>query len=105
MPDIGAMIAFVEASTNREPDLVIGKPNRMIVEIAAIRMGLPVETLGMIGDRLYTDIAIGRTSHITTLLVLTGETNLDDLNGSPFQPDYVFANLGEVADWLERNAT
>jgi HAD superfamily hydrolase (TIGR01457 family) len=104
MPDIGAMIAFVKASTNREPDLVIGKPNRMIVDAASIRMGLPIDKLCMIGDRLYTDIAIGRTSNITTLLVLTGETRMDDLRGSQFQPDYIFNNLGEVADWLERNA-
>ena len=28
------------------------------------------------------------------------ETLLSDLKNSPFQPDYVFANLGRVADWL-----
>lgn len=100
MPDIGAMIAFVKASTGREPDLVVGKPSRLIVDAAAVRMGLPVEAFGMIGDRLYTDIALGQTSGITTVLVLSGETLLSDLKGSPFQPDYVFANLGEVADWL-----
>src|ERR1043165_3260819 len=38
MPDIGATIAFVKASTGREPDLVVGKPNRLFVEKAAQRM-------------------------------------------------------------------
>jgi HAD superfamily hydrolase (TIGR01457 family) len=103
MPDTGAMIAFVKASTGREPDLVIGKPNRLIVDAAASRVGLPVEILGMIGDRLYTDIALGLTSGITTVLVLSGETKMEDLQGSPFQPDYIFANLGEVANWLEQH--
>jgi HAD superfamily hydrolase (TIGR01457 family) len=103
MPDTGAMIAFVKASTGREPDLVVGKPNRVIVEAAAARLGLPVEALGMIGDRLYTDIALGQTSGITTVLVLSGETHLADLEGSPFQPDYIFADLGEVAGWLEKH--
>jgi 4-nitrophenyl phosphatase len=101
MPDTGAMIAFVKASTGREPDLVIGKPNRLIVDEAASRVGLPVEAMGMIGDRLYTDIALGQTSGIITVLVLSGETKPQDLQGSPFQPDYIFANLGEVAGWLE----
>ena len=32
MPDIGAMIAFVEASTGRKPDRIIGKPYPPIVE-------------------------------------------------------------------------
>lgn len=100
MPDIGAMIAFVKASTGREPDLVVGKPNRMIVDAAAARLGLPVNALGMIGDRLYTDIALGQTSGITTTLVLSGETSQQDLDNSPFQPDYVFEHIGAVADWL-----
>ncbi|MGE5072200.1 MAG: HAD-IIA family hydrolase, partial [Anaerolineae bacterium] len=103
MPDVGAMIAFVRAATGREPDLVVGKPNRLIVDAAAAKMNLPVGELAMIGDRLYTDIALGQASGITTVLVLSGETKVEDLNGSPFQPDYIFANLGGVAEWLEKN--
>jgi HAD superfamily hydrolase (TIGR01457 family) len=104
MPDVGAMIAFVNASTRRLPDLVVGKPNRMIVDAAAVKLNLPVEGLAMIGDRLYTDIALGQSSGITTVLVLSGETKLDDLRDSPFKPDYIFDNLGGVADWLAENA-
>ncbi len=100
MPDVGAMIAFIQASTGRQPDLVIGKPNRMIVEAAAKKLGLPVEQLGMIGDRMYTDIALGQTSGIATVLVLSGESSLADLKTSPFKPDYVFNHLGDVASWL-----
>jgi 4-nitrophenyl phosphatase len=103
MPDVGAMIAFVRASTGREPDLVVGKPNRMIVDAAAKKMKLPVSALGMIGDRLYTDIALGQSSGITTVLVLSGETKAEDLKDSPFQPDATFENLGGVAEWLERH--
>jgi 4-nitrophenyl phosphatase len=104
MPDVGAMIAFVKAATGREPDLVVGKPNRLIVDAAAVKMHLPVEQLAMIGDRLYTDIALGQASGIATVLVLSGETKKEDLKDSPFQPDYIFENLGGVADWLERNS-
>lgn len=103
MPDVGAMIAFVKAATGREPDLVVGKPNRLIVDAAAFKMGLQVNQLAMIGDRLYTDIALGQSSGIATILVLSGETKIEDLKDSPFQPDYTFQNLAGVADWLERN--
>jgi len=103
MPDVGAMIAFVKAATAREPDLVVGKPNRLIVDAAAAKMNLPVDQLAMIGDRLYTDIALGQSSGVATVLVLSGETKIEDLKDSPFHPDYTFPNLASVADWLERN--
>jgi HAD superfamily hydrolase (TIGR01457 family) len=101
MPDIGAMIAFVKASTGREPDIVIGKPNRIIIEVASRKLGLSIESLGMVGDRLYTDIALGQTSGITTILVMSGETRSEDLRISLFQPDYIFGNVGELAKRLQ----
>jgi HAD superfamily hydrolase (TIGR01457 family) len=100
MPDVGSMMALVKASTGREPDLVIGKPNRLIVDAAARKMGLPIEDLAMIGDRLYTDIALGENAGIPSVLVLSGETKGEDLAESRFKPDYVFDNLQAVADWL-----
>jgi 4-nitrophenyl phosphatase len=100
MPDIGATIAFVKASTGREPDLILGKPNSLFVEKAAERVGVRVSEMCMIGDRLYTDIALGATAGIPTILVLSGETHRDDIPQSPHQPSYIFQNLGEVANYL-----
>jgi HAD superfamily hydrolase (TIGR01457 family) len=102
MPDIGATIAFVKASTGREPDLVVGKPNRLLVEKAAERTGIRVPEMCMIGDRLYTDIAIRETTGIPTVLVLSGETKIEEVVASPYQPSCIFKNLGEVADHLLR---
>src|SRR6185369_16705109 len=59
MPDIGATIAYVRASTGRDPDLIAGKPNRIIAEQAAARAGVALSDLCMIGDQLDTDIALG----------------------------------------------
>lgn len=105
MPDIGAIIAFVYASTRREPDLVVGKPNRMIVDSVAHKLGLKIAEMAMVGDRLYTDIALGKTSGITTCLVLSGETHSEDLIDSPHQPTYCFENLGDIADWLRKHSS
>jgi 4-nitrophenyl phosphatase len=96
MPDIGAMIAFIETSTGRKPDVVIGKPNPPIVAAVMEKTHLPVSALAMVGDRLYTDIAMGKTG-ITTILVLSGETKAEEIPGSPFQPDLVVANLAELS--------
>lgn len=101
MPDIGAMIAFVRASTGREPDVVVGKPNRMIVDAVSQKFGFSIDEMAMVGDRLYTDIALGQTSGITTCLVMSGETHPEDLAGSQFQPSYTFENLAGIADWLK----
>jgi NagD protein len=54
----------------------------------------------MIGDRLYTDIALGATTGIPTVLVLSGETRADEVPMSSHQPSYIFQNLGEVAEYL-----
>jgi 4-nitrophenyl phosphatase len=100
MPDIGAMIAFVRASTGREPDLIAGKPNSLFAEQAAERTGIPVSAMCMIGDRLYTDIALGATAGIPTILVLSGETKAHEIKDSPFQPTYVFQDIQAVTDHL-----
>lgn len=99
MPDIGAIIAFVKASTGREPDVVVGKPNLPILDAISRKTRLPLEELAMIGDRLYTDIAFGQHG-IPTVLVLTGETNRADLADSPFQPDLVLGSIGEMVKKL-----
>lgn len=100
MPDIGGMIAFVKACTGRESDIVIGKPNRYIIDSVAQKFGVPHNEIMMVGDRLYTDIAVGEKAGISTALVLSGETSLADLETSPVRPDYIFDNLGELADQI-----
>ena len=95
MPDIGSMMAMIAASTGRQPDIIIGKPYEPIVSAITTKLGLDVGSLCMVGDRLYTDIALGKTG-LTTVLVLSGETHPEDIPGSPFQPDFVMQNLAEA---------
>ena len=104
MPDAGAIIALVKASTEREPDIIVGKPNRIIIEMAAQQLGVPISSLVMVGDRLYTDIALGASSGITTVLVLSGEAQLKDLATSPYQPHVIFNHLGEMAAYLKEHS-
>ena len=101
MPDIGSLIACVAASTGRQPDLVIGKPNRLMAEAAATHVGRRLNQLAMIGDRLYTDIALGVAAGILSILVLSGESQIEDVSLSPHQPDYIFSHLGALAEHLE----
>ncbi|MFN2144616.1 MAG: HAD-IIA family hydrolase, partial [Anaerolineales bacterium] len=57
IPDIGAVMALVEASTGRAADVIVGKPHAPIVEAVVEKTGFAAEEIVMVGDRLYTDIA------------------------------------------------
>ncbi len=99
MPDIGAMIALVAASTGRQPDVIIGKPHAPIIQAVSEKLALPISALCMVGDRLYTDIALGQTG-LLTALVLSGETHRADIPDSPFQPNIIAEDLGQLAEFL-----
>ncbi|MEG0179041.1 MAG: HAD-IIA family hydrolase [Oscillospiraceae bacterium] len=95
IPDIGAVIAFVKASTQREPDAVIGKPNGYISKAAAKSFGVELEDVCMVGDRLYTDIALGKCG-CGTALVLCGETSAEQAQKSDIVPDIIADNLAQL---------
>ena len=99
-PDIGAIMAFIEASTGRRADLVVGKPHTGIVQAALKRTGLAVDQLAMVGDRLYTDIETGLKSGMLSILVMSGETTPEMLAAYPNKPDLVFERLAEMIPLL-----
>lgn len=101
IPDIGALIEMVAASTTRRPDVIIGKPHQPMVQSVAQKLGLPVESLAMVGDRLYTDIALG-SAGLFTILVLSGETTVDHLSGSSIQPDWVVKDLSDLINKMRK---
>lgn len=96
MPDIGAIIAFIEASTGRRPDLIVGKPNTGIVEAAVRRTHIAPAQMAMVGDRLYTDIETGIRSGMLSVLVMSGETTREMLASSATRPDYTFDRLCDM---------
>ena len=96
IPDIGEIMAFIEASTGRRPDLIVGKPHTGIVEAAKRRTGLTCSEMAMVGDRLYTDIETGLRHGMTSILVMTGETTQEMLDESQTRPDRVFGRLSDM---------
>ncbi len=110
IPDCGAMIEFIVASTGVRP-YIIGKPHRDIVAAVFAKKPYQPHELAIVGDRLYTDIATGKSAGIVSILVLSGETTAADLDKAEVRPDFVFAGLGELAaalaagDRLQANDT
>ncbi len=95
-PDAGSFIAMFRASSNREPDIVLGKPYAYMSEFLINSLGVTKEQSVMVGDRLTTDILFGVNSGFTTITVLTGEATLETCNQSKIKSDYVLKDINEI---------
>jgi HAD superfamily hydrolase (TIGR01450 family) len=97
IPDSGAIAAFVTASTGKVPTY-FGKPYRETVEMICEATGCTKDEMCIFGDRLYTDIAIGRRHGVTAVLVLSGETQPQDVEAAEpaDRPDFTFDSLDDV---------
>jgi arabinose operon protein AraL len=96
VPDAGATLAYLEHLTGRRLELLAGKPSPLMLSAALSLLDLPPERCLMTGDRLETDIRMGRTAGFCTCLVLTGATTRAQALASPDQSDLVVDNLREL---------
>ncbi len=94
-PGNGAICQAITAATGAEP-FVVGKPEKVIMEIALRRLGLPKEETVLVGDNLATDIAAGVAAGIRTALLLTGVTSREDAESSPLAPTWVVEGYDEL---------
>lgn len=93
--DVGGMIGAIEGVTGKKVELVTGKPSPITLTEALAMLQLPATECIMVGDRLETDMRMGRDAGMATAVVLTGVTRREDLAASAVKPDYV---LNSVAD-------
>lgn len=96
VPDAAGMIAAIEAVTGKKCEEIVGKPSPWIVRAALNRIGLPKEEVLIVGDRLETDIKMGKLAGIKTALTLTGVTKRVDLKNSDIRPDYILETLTDL---------
>lgn len=95
IPDCGAMAALVKASTGVQCEF-FGKPSHHTLEYMLEKTGCKEEEMAIVGDRLYTDIATANGTNVTSILVLSGETNMDDVEKSEIKPDFIFSDISEI---------
>lgn len=98
--DCGAVCAALTEAAGRGPDAVVGKPDPRMLRGLLQRHNLRPENLAMVGDRLYTDMEMARRSGAPGILVLTGETTMEDVRQAPHQPELIVANLTELGGRL-----
>lgn len=98
LPGNGALVAALRTALDRDPDVVVGKPEPALFSTAARRAGQG-RTL-VVGDRLDTDIEGARRAGLDSLLVLTGVSDVAELLAAPAErrPTYVSMDLAGLFD-------
>lgn len=94
LPGNGALVAALVTALDRQPDVVVGKPEPALFQAAASGVAEPARTL-VVGDRLDTDIAGANRAGMDSLLVLTGVATRAAVASAPpaERPTYTAADL------------
>lgn len=92
LPGAGAIVSALKTASRKDP-LVIGKPSDIMADFILTKAGAKPEEVLLIGDRLDTDVIMGKNFGMKTALVLTGYTKQEDLEKSKIKPDYVLDKL------------
>ena len=100
--DCGSMCRMLAHATGREPDAVLGKPSPGMLEGVMRRHGLKADEIAVVGDRLYTDMAMARAAGAVGILVLTGEATLAQAEAADrnAKPDLVIENVQALSDLI-----
>jgi phosphoglycolate/pyridoxal phosphate phosphatase family enzyme len=105
IPDCAGMMAAVEAVTARAVDVVVGKPSPLMLEVALATLAVPAADCVIVGDRLETDIVMGKRGGLTTVLVLSGVTRPDDPRLAEVAPDAVIRSIRDLIEpWPGRSS-
>ena len=96
LPDTGAYLALLKATTGVDPVHICGKPNPRMILHKVEELGLRPDECAMVGDRLYTDIEMAARAGVCGVLVLSGETTLGDLEEAAQNPDLVVESVAEL---------
>ncbi len=100
LPDCGSFADMFEQAVKRRPRF-LGKPDRTMIDIIAKAQGVPYENIAMVGDRIYTDVKTGINAGVTSILVLSGETTMEDYKKSDVKPDYILDSVKDIYDAIK----
>jgi NagD protein len=97
--DCGSICAALVAATGRKP-VVLGKPDPSILLDLCRSLALTPDRVAMVGDRIYTDMAMARAAGAVGVLVLTGETTAADADALETPPDLIVDDIGQFGGML-----
>lgn len=97
-PDCAAITAAIEACTGVACSVSFGKPDPIMAREALHGLGIAPADAIMVGDRLHTDVAMGRGAGMDTALVLTGDSTAEEVARLAEQerPHFVLERLDQL---------
>ncbi len=97
-PDAASIVAAIEACTGASCERTFGKPSRQMLDVIMDDLGAPLSRAVMVGDRLMTDVAMGRRAGMDAALVLTGDSTVGDIDAVPAgeRPTWVLERLADL---------
>ena len=98
--DCGSICRCLEGATGRKPDVALGKPDPNMLSGICTRMNLEPSQIAMVGDRIYTDIAMAHNAGAFGVLVLSGETTLETAQQAERQPSLICRDIEQLGDML-----
>jgi len=101
IPDCGGMIEWIRLATNKKAR-VMGKPDPEVVYTLAKMFNVSLDDVVVVGDRIYTDILVGVNANVTSVMVLSGETKMEDLKNYSYRPTYIINSIKELPDLLKK---
>lgn len=112
-PDCASIIAAIEACTNTKCEMVVGKPDPVMLSAALAGLDVDPHKCVMVGDRIMTDIQMATNTGMFSAMPLTGESTLAEALAldAAHRPTHVLdridrlipAPLWEEIGWSEDN--
>jgi HAD superfamily hydrolase (TIGR01458 family) len=96
--DAGPFVAALEYASGKSA-IGIGKPERAFFELALENLGLPAETVAMVGDDPELDIRGAQTAGLRGILVETGRHRPGAK--SPFRADLTLRSVAQLPEALD----
>lgn len=98
--DAGPFVAALEYGSGKTATLA-GKPSPAFFEAAAAELGLPRESIAVVGDDLESDVAGARASGMIGVAVRTGKYRSQDAERAGREANVVLDSIARIPDWLE----
>jgi len=102
LPGGGTIVAAIETAVGFAP-VVIGKPSTRMLDLLLSDLRCAPGEVVIVGDRLDTDIKVGRDAGMHTALVLTGISSAQEARVAPeeIRPEWIIETLAELPPLLE----
>ena len=95
IPDAGGIAALLFKATERMPK-VFGKPNKEMLLFKLNQLNIGPKEAIIFGDRLYTDIKMGKNAGVSTCCVLSGESSREMIDKSDYKPDFILEGIWDL---------